>query len=130
MFFICCFKKNRMDYYKPVNRKDMEKLFQKGVVVDLSNLVDYSAGGVVSKQIVKSAAGNITLFSFDKGEGLSEHTAPFDALVQILEGEMEIVVDGNHSRMKAGESLVLPANVPHALTAVQRFKMLLTMIKK
>ena len=100
----------------------MEKLFQKGVVVDLSNLVDYSAGGVVSKQIVKSAAGNITLFSFDKGEGLSEHTAPFDALVQILEGEMEIVVDGNHSRMKAGESLVLPANVPHALTAVQRFK--------
>ena len=130
MFFICCFKKNRMDYYKPVNRKDMEKLFQKGVVVDLSNLVDYSAGGVVSKQIVKSAAGNITLFSFDKGEGLSEHTAPFDALVQILEGEMEIVVDGNHSRMKAGESLVLPANVPHALTAVQRFKMLLTMIKE
>ena len=106
----------------------MEKLFQKGVVVDLSNLVDYSAGGVVSKQIVKSAAGNITLFSFDKGEGLSEHTAPFDALVQILEGE--IVVDGNHSRMKAGESLVLPANVPHALTAVQRFKMLLTMIKE
>ncbi|BFK02366.1 cupin domain-containing protein [Parabacteroides goldsteinii] len=130
MFFICCFKKNRIDYYKPVNRKDMEKLFQKGVVVDLSNLVDYSAGGVVSKQIVKSAAGNITLFSFDKGEGLSEHTAPFDALVQILEGEMEIVVDGNHSRMKAGESLVLPANVPHALTAVQRFKMLLTMIKE
>ena len=119
-----------MDYYKPVNRKDMEKLFQKGVVVDLSNLVDYSAGGVVSKQIVKSAAGNTTLFSFDKGEGLSEHTAPFDALVQILEGEMEIVVDGNHSRMKAGESLVLPANVPHALTAVQRFKMLLTMIKE
>ncbi|GKG71447.1 cupin [Parabacteroides goldsteinii] len=119
-----------MDYYKPVNRKDMEKLFQKGVVVDLSSLVDYSAGGVVSKQIVKSAAGNITLFSFDKGEGLSEHTAPFDALVQILEGEMEIVVDGNHSRMKAGESLVLPANVPHALTAVQRFKMLLTMIKE
>ena len=108
----------------------MEKLFQKGVVVDLSNLVDYSAGGVVSKQIVKSAAGNITLFSFDKGEGLSEHTAPFDALVQILEGEMEIVVDGNHYRMKAGESLVLPANVPHALTAVKRFKMLLTMIKE
>ena len=130
MFFICCFKKNRMDYYKPVNRKDMEKLFQKGVVVDLSNLVDYSAGGVVSKQIVKSAAGNITLFSFDKGEGLSEHTAPFDALVQILEGEMEIVVDGNHSRMKAGELLVLPANLPQALTAVQRFKMLLTKIKE
>lgn len=107
----------------------MEKLFQKGVVVDLSSWVDYSEGGVVSKQIVKSAVGNITLFSFDKGEGLSEHTTPFDALVQILEGEMEIVVDGNHSKMKAGESLVLPANVPHALTAVQRFKMLLTMIK-
>lgn len=108
---------------------NMEKLFQKGIVVDLKSLVDYSEGGVVSKQIVKSAAGNITLFSFDKGEGLSEHTAPFDALVQILEGEMEIVVDGNHFQMKEGESLVLPANVPHALSAIQRFKMLLSMIK-
>lgn len=108
----------------------MENLFQKGVVVDLKALVDYSVGGVVSKQIMKSAAGNVTLFSFDKGEGLSEHTAPFDALVQVLEGEMEIVVDGNHFKMKAGEALVLPANVPHALSAVQRFKMLLSMIKE
>ena len=107
----------------------MEKLFQKGIVVDLKSLVDYSVGGVISKQIIKSAAGNVTLFSFDKGEGLSEHTAPFDALVQILEGEMEIVVDGNHFKMKEGESLVLPANVPHALNAIQRFKMLLSMIK-
>lgn len=108
----------------------MENLFQKGVVVDLKALVDYSVGGVVSKQIMKSAAGNVTLFSFDKGEGLSEHTAPFDALVQILEGEMEIVVDSNRFKMKAGESLVLPANVPHALSATQRFKMLLSMIKE
>ena len=107
----------------------MEKLFQKGVVVDLSNLVDYSAGGVVSKQIVKSAAGNITLFSFDKGEGLSEHTAPFDALVQILDGEVEIHVGGIPHRLKAGEIIIMPANVPHALHAVERFKMLLTMIK-
>ena len=122
------FKKNKMDYYKPVNRKDMEKLFQKGVVVDLSNLVDYSAGGVVSKQIVKSAAGNITLFSFDKGEGLSEHTAPFDALVQILDGEVEIHVGGIPYRLKAGEIIIMPANVPHALHAVERFKMLLTMV--
>ena len=104
--------------------------FAYATVFNIAGEVDYASGGIVSKQIIKNQAGNVTLFSFDKEQGLSEHTAPFDALVQILEGEMEIVVDGNHSRMKAGESLVLPANVPHALTAVQRFKMLLTMIKE
>ena len=104
--------------------------FAYATVFNIAGEVDYASGGIVSKQIIKNQAGNVTLFSFDKEQGLSEHTAPFDALVQILEGEMEIVVDGNHSRMKSGESLVLPANVPHALTAVQRFKMLLTMIKE
>lgn len=104
--------------------------FAYATVFNIAGEIDYASGGIVSKQISKNQAGNVTLFSFDKEQGLSEHTAPFDALVQILEGEMEIVVDGNHSRMKAGESLVLPANVPHALTAVQRFKMLLTMIKE
>ena len=105
------------------------KNFNKAEVVTLKEQVAYQEGQVVSKTMAQNDHVSVTLFSFDKGEGLSEHTAPFDALVQILEGEMEIVVDGNHSKMKAGESLVLPANVPHALTAVQRFKMLLTMIK-
>lgn len=73
----------------------MEKSFEKGIVLDLKSLIDYSEGGVISRQLIKSAAGNITLFSFDKGEGLSEHTAPFDALVQILEGTAEITVNGN-----------------------------------
>ena len=96
----------------------MEQSFQKGVVLHLASLIEYTEGGVISKQLIKSPAGNITLFSFDKGEGLSEHRAPFDALVQVLEG------------VKAGESIVFPANAPHALTAVERFKMLLTMIKE
>lgn len=108
----------------------MEKLFQKGVVLDLKSLVGYSDGGVVSKQILKSPAGNITLFSFDKGEGLSEHTAPFDAMLQVLEGKVEVLVDGHHFIIEAGKSIILPANLPHAVNAVERFKMLLTMIKE
>ena len=84
---------------------------------------------LLSLNILKEA-GNITLFSFDKGEGLSEHRAPFDALVQVLEGVVNITVNGTLFTVKAGESIVFPANAPHALTAVERFKMLLTMIKE
>ena len=80
--------------------------------------------------LLLSPAGNITLFSFDKGEGLSEHSAPFDALVQVLEGSANIVVNGQVFTVNAGESIVFPANAPHALTAIERFKMLLTMIKE
>lgn len=108
----------------------MEQLFQKGTVLRLASLVEYSEGGVISKQLIKNPAGNITLFSFDKGEGLSEHRAPFDALVQVLEGTADISVNGNLFTVKAGESIVFPANAPHALTATERFKMLLTMIKE
>ena len=96
----------------------------------LASLVEYSEGGIISKQLIKSPAGNITLFSFDKGEGLSEHSAPFDALVQVLEGSANIVVNGQVFTVNAGESIVFPANAPHALTAIERFKMLLTMIKE
>ena len=99
----------------------MEQSFQKGVVLHLASLIEYTEGGVISKQLIKSPAGNITLFSFDKGEGLSEHRAPFDAIVH---------VNGTLFTVKAGESIVFPANAPHALTAVERFKMLLTMIKE
>ena len=108
----------------------MKQTFEKGAVLHLSSLVDYSDGGVVSKQIIKSPAGNITLFSFDKGEGLSEHRAPFDALVQILDGTASIMVDGKTFTVKAGESIIFPANATHALTAIEKFKMLLTMIKE
>lgn len=108
----------------------MEQLFKKGAVLRLASLIEYSEGGVISKQLIKSPAGNITLFSFDQGEGLSEHRAPFDALVQILEGTADITVNGTLFTVKEGESIVFPANAPHALTAVEKFKMLLTMIKE
>ena len=108
----------------------MEQSFKKGIVLHLASLVEYSEGGIISKQLIKSPAGNITLFSFDTGEGLSEHSAPFDALVQVLEGSANIVVNGQVFTVNAGESIVFPANAPHALTAIERFKMLLTMIKE
>jgi quercetin dioxygenase-like cupin family protein len=82
-----------------------------------------------SREIVRQPAGSVTLFAFDEGQGLSEHTAPFDALVQVLEGEAEIIVSGKPHRVLGGEMILLPAGQPHALKAVQRFKMLLTMIK-
>lgn len=107
----------------------MNDIFEKGKILSLSQLVDYSDGGVVSKQVLKSNAGNITLFSFDKGQGLSEHTAPFDAMVQVLDGEVEIKIAGNPVLLKQGETIIMPANISHALFAVERFKMLLTMIR-
>ena len=107
----------------------MSELFKKSSVLNLKQSVDYSEGGIVSKQVVKNNSGNLTLFSFDKGQGLSQHTAPFDAVVQILDGEAEVVLDGVPHLLKEGETIIMPANVPHALNAVERFKMLLTMIK-
>jgi quercetin dioxygenase-like cupin family protein len=84
---------------------------------------------VVSKAIVKKPTGNITLFAFDKGEGLAEHSSPFEALVQVLDGRAEITIGGNAHRVLAGENIMLPANIPHSLRATDRFKMMLTMIK-
>lgn len=107
----------------------MSELFKKASVLNLKQSVDYSEGGIVSKQVVENNSGNLTLFSFDKGQGLSQHTAPFDAVVQILDGEAEVVLDGVPHSLKEGETIIMPANVPHALNAVVRFKMLLTMIK-
>lgn len=98
-------------------------------VETLSNLVDYQDGSVVSKTLIKKNAGTVTLFAFDKGEGLSEHTAPFDAMVNILDGEAEIIISGVTYNVKQGEMLIMPADEPHALKAVKRFKMMLTMIK-
>lgn len=89
----------------------------------------YNDGAVVSKTIVQRAVGTVTLFAFDKGQALSEHTAPFDALVNITDGEAEIVIAGQPQILRAGESVLMPANIPHALRAVERFKMMLVMIK-
>lgn len=94
-----------------------------------SESIDYAAGAVVSKTIVKKPSGNVTLFAFDQGEGLSEHTAPFDALVQVLDGVAEVTIAGKAYILKQGESVIMPATIPHALKAIQKFKMMLTMIK-
>jgi quercetin dioxygenase-like cupin family protein len=98
-------------------------------IMILSTLVDYQVGAIVSRQITKSEGGNVTLFAFDEGQELSEHTTPFDALVQVLDGELEIKISGKPFLLKAGESILMPADHPHALKAVKKFKMLLTMIK-
>src|SRR5512134_2367295 len=95
----------------------------------LRDLIGYQEGAVVSKTLVDKKAGTVTLFAFAQGQGLSEHTAPFDALVQVLDGEVEISISGTPFHLEAGEIVVMPANEPHALKAISRFKMVLTMIR-
>lgn len=102
----------------------------KSEVLHLADLVAYQPGSVVSRQITKAEAGNVTLFAFDQDQELSEHTAPFDALVHILEGEAEIKISGRPFQLKTGDAIIMPADEPHALRASQKFKMLLTMIRK
>ena len=101
----------------------------KAEIVHLAELVNYQDGSVVSRQITKAEAGNVTLFAFDKDQELSEHTAPFDALVHVLDGHAEIQISGKAFHLKTGEAIIMPANEPHAVKAVTRFKMLLTMIR-
>jgi quercetin dioxygenase-like cupin family protein len=98
-------------------------------VAKTAEFVNYQDGAVVSREIVRKSTGNVTLFAFDEGQGLSEHTAPFDALVQVLEGEAEIMVSGKSHRVQGDEMILLPAGQPHALMAIKRFKMMLTMIR-
>lgn len=95
----------------------------------LKNNVDYQNDTIVSKQLIKSPAGNITLFAFSKGEGLSEHTAPFDAFITILDGNAKVFIDKKEYHLAEGESIIMPANIPHALQAEEQFKMMLVMIK-
>jgi len=106
-----------------------ETTFAKETVFDLLQQIEYSKGGIISKQILKNQAGNVTLFSFDEGQGLSEHTAPFDALVQIIDGKANITIGGTPHLLESGQIIILPAQVPHAVYAVERFKMVLTMIR-
>lgn len=102
----------------------------KGQILELADLVGYRNGSIVSREILKGKSGSATLFAFDRGQGLSEHTAPFDAMVTVLDGQARISISGRPFRVKEGEAIIMPANKPHALKAVRRFKMLLVMVKK
>lgn len=98
-------------------------------VVKMADLVAYQDGSVVSRTIAKKESGTVTVFAFDEGQGLSEHTAPFDALVHVLDGAAEITISGQPHRVEAGEMIIMPANEPHALQAPEHFKMALVMLK-
>ncbi len=101
----------------------------KPAILNLAGLIDYQPGAIVSRQIIKSDSGNVTLFAFGEGQELSEHTAPFDALVHVLDGETEVKISSKPFLLHAGDAILMPANEPHALKAGSNFKMLLTMIK-
>ncbi|MDD3321269.1 MAG: cupin domain-containing protein [Paludibacter sp.] len=109
--------------------KAEKKSFPTAEKFNMIEKVQYAEGSVVSKIIIRNEKGNITLFAFDKGEFLSEHTAPFDAIVQVLDGVGEIIIDGKLHELKVGESIIMPANIRHAVIAKEQLKMLLTMIK-
>lgn len=110
--------------------KDAEREELKGKVIAINDLIAYQTGTVASRMIVFKQAGTLTVFSFDEGEGLSEHTAPYDAILQVTEGEAEVQIAGAPFVVHAGELIILPANKPHAVYAKQRFKMMLTMIRE
>ena len=107
--------------------RNKEKLEEKAT--RLTDLIDYQEGSVVSRTIIDKKTGTVTLFAFDEGQGLSEHTAPYDAMVHVLEGEVNVSISGKPTVVKQGEIIIMPANKPHAATAVSRFKMRLTMIR-
>jgi len=111
-----------------MGREDREEI--KGKVLRLKDLVTYQDGSIASRMIINSKAGSITLFSFDRDEGISEHTAPFDALAIILDGECEIRLSGVVHLLMEGETIIMPAHAPHALTAITPFKMMLVMIRE
>ena len=111
------------------NEADTTSTIPAGEPLKLAALVDYNAGAVVSRTLAKSKAGTLTVFAFDKGQELSEHSAPFDAWVQVLDGEVELTIGGAPVKAVAGQTVLMPAEVPHAVRAAERFKMLLIMIR-
>jgi quercetin dioxygenase-like cupin family protein len=113
----------------PQNTQSKPKGLAGAQPAKIAELVNYQDGAIVSREIVKKPTGTVTVFAFSEGQGLSEHTAPFDALVQVLEGEVEITISGKPHFLQGGELILMPANKPHALKAFKRFKMLLTMIR-
>jgi quercetin dioxygenase-like cupin family protein len=121
-----------MAEFKPEHgeKTDTNREELKGKVIHLPDLVNYADGTVASRMVINRKAGSVTIFSFDKNEGLSEHTSPFDAMVTILDGECEVWVAGNTFQMKTADTIIFPAGVPHALSAITKFKMSLVMIKE
>lgn len=107
----------------------MNNVIETSKIFSSSESIEYANGSVVSKTIVKKPAGNISLFAFDKGEGLAEHSSPHDALVQVLDGKAEINIGGTSFNLEAGQNIILPSSIPHSLKANEKFKMMLTMIK-
>ena len=107
----------------------MKYLSENPEILDLDSLLDYQEGAVVSRMLLNKKIGTVTLFSFDKGEGLSEHTTPFDAVVYVLEGKVEIIISKKPYVLEKGQMITMPANDPHALNALERFKMMLIMVK-
>lgn len=103
--------------------------FDKSKVFSFNKSIEYSEGGIVSKSVLKRQTGNISLFSFAKGEALSEHTAPFDAMIQIVDGRGEVIIGGKSFTLEVGQCIIMPANITHAVNAIEKFKMVLTMIK-
>jgi quercetin dioxygenase-like cupin family protein len=103
--------------------------FEKSKIFSFSESIEYSKGGIVSKAVLKKQTGNISLFSFDKGESLSEHTAPFDAMITIIDGKAEIIIGGQSYFLERDQNIIMPANITHAVKATEKFKMILTMIK-
>src|SRR5664280_626592 len=103
--------------------------FEKSKVFGFNESIEYSEGGIVSKTVLKKQTGNISLFSFAKGEALSEHTAPFDAMITVVDGKGEVIIGVKSFILEAGQSIIMPANITHAVNAVEKFKMVLTMIK-
>jgi quercetin dioxygenase-like cupin family protein len=103
--------------------------FEKSKVFNYKESIEYSDGAIVSKTVIKKETGNISLFAFAKGEALSEHTAPFDAMIQVVDGKGEIVIGGKSFILVSGQTIIMPANITHAVIAVEKFKMVLTMIK-
>ena len=106
---------------------DKDKLI--GKALKLSGLVEYQDGSVVSREVINKKTGTVTIFAFDEGQGLSEHSAPFDAMVFIADGEGEITIDGKPNNLKAGDMIIMPADHPHSVKAIKKFKMLLIMIR-
>ncbi len=112
---------------EPREQSSAEKLIARAL--KLAELIEYQEGSVVSRTLMDRKTGTVTLFAFDQGQGLSEHTAPFDALVYLIDGEARITISGKPLQVKEGEMVIMPANQPHALKAIKRFKMLLVMIR-
>jgi quercetin dioxygenase-like cupin family protein len=103
--------------------------FERSKIFNYKESIDYSEGAIVSKTVLKKESGNISLFAFSKGEALSEHTAPFDAMIQVVDGKGEIIIGGKSFILESGQTIIMPANITHAVKAVEKFKMVLIMIK-